>query len=115
MDSYLFALTSQTVNNPGNFELAPCALKRPSGNFNPVPNAVPLFQPQMASDLSSAFNNLNQQGIIPMITSGFRTPADQARMRQGASGPNPAAVFSWHEVGMAVDFNTQDGNFNTIK
>ena len=50
-----------------------------------------------------------------MITSGFRTAADQLRMRNGASGPNPAAVTSLHQVGLAVDLNTQGGNFAAIR
>lgn len=35
-------------------------------------------------------------------------------MRSGASGTNPAAVVSWHQVGMAVDVNTKDANFPAI-
>ena len=33
----------------------------------------------------------------------------------GGSGPNPAAVVSWHQVGQAVDFNTMRGNFDSIQ
>jgi len=60
--------------------------------------------PQMATALTNAFNSLNSQGITPLINSGFRTSTDQLRMRNSASGPNPAAVVSWHEAGMAFEF-----------
>jgi len=92
----------------------PCQLVAPGGNFSD-PNASALFQPQMAGALTNAINSLNSHGIVPMINSGYRSPADQMRMRNGASGPNPAAVVSWHEVGMAVDINgTASANFPTI-
>ena len=92
-----------------------CQLVSPGGSYNVGPNAVALFQPQMANDLTSAFNYLNSQGITPTINSGYRSPADQLRMRNGASGPNPAAVVSWHQVGMAVDINgTTSSYFPTI-
>ncbi len=92
-----------------------CALEAPSGKYTTGPNAVALFQPSMSGALTAAFSSLNGQGVVPMITSGFRSAADQMRMRQGASGPNPAAVVSWHQVGLAVDFNTMGGNFPAIK
>jgi uncharacterized protein YcbK (DUF882 family) len=75
------------------------------------PNAVPLFQPSMADDISSAFSVLNSQGIVPMITSGFRTAAGQAA-QQGS--PYGAAQVSWHQAGMAVDINSMVPNFQTI-
>jgi hypothetical protein len=92
-----------------------CMLQAPSGNYALGSNAVALFQPPMTSALNAAFGNLNSQGVVPMITSGFRTAADQQRMLQGASGPNPAAAISWHQAGMAVDFNTMGGDFAAIK
>ena len=80
-----------------------------------VRNAVALLQPQMASALTNAFNDLNSLGITPTINSGYRSPADQMRMRYGASGPNRAAVVSWHQAGMAVDINgTSSSYFPTI-
>jgi RHS repeat-associated protein len=94
---------------------SPCTLTTPGGKYTLGPNAVAHFQLPMASALSNAFNNLNSEGITPQITSGFRSPADQMRMRNGASGPNPAAVVSWHEVGMAVDINgTASSYFSKI-
>lgn len=96
-------------NKPG------CQLVKPGGNFTLGPNAVPLFQPQMAAALTGAFGSLNSQGITPMINSGFRSPFDQLRMQNGASGPNPAAAVSWHQAGMAVDINgTSSSYFPTI-
>lgn len=82
-----------------------CQLVAAGGNYTINPPAVALFQPPMASALTSAFHSLNSQGITPAINSGFRSAADQARMRNGGSGPNPAAVVSWHQAGMAVDIN----------
>jgi len=92
-----------------------CTLQAPSGRFTVDPNAVALFQPSMTGAINSAFRNLNSQGIVPMITSGFRTARDQRRMQQGASGPNPAAAVSWHQVGLAVDLNSRESNFGTIR
>jgi D-alanyl-D-alanine dipeptidase len=95
--------------------MATCQLVAPGGNYNVGPNAVALFQPQMASGLTHAFSYLNSQGITPTINSGYRSQADQIRMRNGASGPNPAPVVSWHQVGMAVDINgTSSSSFPTI-
>jgi RHS repeat-associated protein len=90
---------------------APCRLVAPGGYFTPGPRAIALFQPQMANALTNAFTFLNSQGITPQINSGFRTPADQTRMQTGASGPNPAAIISWHQVGMAVDINGTTSSF----
>jgi RHS repeat-associated protein len=92
-----------------------CQLDAPGGNYNVGQNAVALFQPEMASALTGAFNFLNSHGITPLINSGYRSPADQMRMRNGASGPNPAAIVSWHQAGMAVDINgTTSSSFPTI-
>ena len=103
------------VPAPSQNNETPCTLTWTGGDYTVGPNAVPIFQPEMAIALSSAFVNLNRQGIVPMITSGFRSAADQLRMRQGASGPNPAAIVSWHQVGMAVDLSTVWGNFSAIQ
>ena len=95
---------------------SPCPLKAPGGKYqvnSQKPPVIAKFQPDMADKLTAAFTALNSQGIIPMITSGFRTPADQARMVNGASGPNPAGKVSWHEVGMAVDLNALAPNGGT--
>ena len=93
-----------------------CVLTYPAGNYNVGPNAIDSFQPSMATQLGSAITSLNRQGIIPTITSGFRTNADQQRMRNGGSGGNPvAAGYSHHQEGLAADFNTQDGNFDATR
>ncbi|MGH9474008.1 MAG: M15 family metallopeptidase [Terriglobales bacterium] len=69
----------------------------------------------LGAALTNAFKLLNSQQIRPVIDSGYRSPADQTRMRNGASGPNPAAVVSWHEAGMAVDIDgTASSYFPTI-
>jgi hypothetical protein len=99
---------SDPVVAPNN---ATCQLSAPGGNYNLGPNAVALFQPQMSAALTNAFNFLNSQGITPTINSGFRSPADQIRMQNGGSGPNPAATVSWHQAGMAVDINGTSSSF----
>ena len=93
-----------------------CFLFRPIGEYDVGTNARPIFQPQVSAALTLAFARLNQRGIRPMITSGYRTEADQQRMRSGGSGRNPAARgLSLHQTGEAVDLNTLDGNFAVIK
>lgn len=92
-----------------------CPLVRPTGNFTVGPNADPRFAPEFASVLSSAFNDLNKRGITPYITSGIRTSADQARMRGGASGSNPAASVSNNQLGLSIDLNTRTPDFPTIR
>lgn len=67
--------------------------------------------------LSTALSNLNQQGIAPVITSGYRSPYLQAALRNSNSPLviTPARV-SWHQAGAAVDFgpNSNGANFNSI-
>ncbi len=76
-------------------------------------NAV--FSPETATHLNAAFSELNKDGIVPQITSAFRTDADQTRMQNGGSGSNPAARFSWHQAGGAVDIGgTHSRQFPTI-
>jgi RHS repeat-associated protein len=88
-----------------------CPLEAPTGNYTIAPRVVALFQPPMTNALSSAIGLLNSQGIVPMITGGFRT-ADQQAALQGS--PYGAAQVSWHQVGMAVDINSMVPNFQTI-
>jgi uncharacterized protein YcbK (DUF882 family) len=68
--------------------------------------------------LSQALGNLNQQGIVPVITSGFRSTSLQAALRSnpGLGAITPASV-SWHSVGAAVDFgsNSNAGNLGAIQ
>jgi len=61
-----------------------------------------LFAPDMVAAIDAAFAILNQEGIVPMITSGFRTTAGQAA-QQGS--PHGAAQVSWYQVGEAIDIN----------
>ena len=58
-------------------------------------NVHAVFSPETAAHLNTAFGELNKDGIVPQINSGFRTWGDQDRMRGGTSGSNPAAMFSW--------------------
>jgi hypothetical protein len=78
-------------------------------------NVHAVFSPETADHLNAAFGELNKDGIVPQITSGFRTDADQTRMQNGGSGSNPAAQFSWHQAGGAVDIGgTHSRQFPTI-
>jgi hypothetical protein len=97
--------------SPSAASSATCAVGVPRGNFRLGLNAVPLFQPEMAVALAKALNSLNLGGITPTINSGLRSAADQLRMRKGASGPNPAAIVSWHQAGMAVDIDGTTSNY----
>lgn len=65
-----------------------CMLQAPSGSYTLGSNAVALFQPPMTNALNAAFGNLNSQGVVPMITSGFRTAADQQRWPFGLQREN---------------------------
>lgn len=80
-------------------------------------NAIRFFTPEFAKAFNQALRELNKQGIIPHINSAFRTEADQQRMRDGASGSNPAAKgVSLHQTGNAVDINgTWTEEFKTIR
>jgi hypothetical protein len=96
----------------------PCPLGAPTGNYRTAPGVDARFDPTTAGMLSNALANLNQQGIDPVITSGFRSPALQAALGN-ANSPyviTPARV-SWHEVGAAVDFgpNSNAGSFPAIQ
>jgi RHS repeat-associated protein len=84
-----------------------CPLAKPTGNYRVGANADPRFAPELSSILSQTLAELNAKGITPYITSGFRTSGDQARMRGGASGSNPAARVSNHQLGLSIDLNTR--------
>jgi|WetSurMetagenome_2_1015567.scaffolds.fasta_scaffold193377_2 hypothetical protein len=60
--------------------------------------------PDMAAKVSAAIAALISQGIVPMITSGFRTAADQLGVQNSAFG---AGQVSWYQVGEAVDIRFQ--------
>jgi hypothetical protein len=92
-----------------------CPLAKPTGNYRVGANADPRFAPELSSILSKTFAELNANGITPYITSGFRTSGDQARMRGGASGSNPAARVSNHQLGLSIDLNTRTADFPTIR
>ena len=63
------------------------------------------FSPTFVGIVRKATDTLNQQGIPLDVSSGFRTAADQLRMRQGGSGRNPAARYSDHGLGNGIDIN----------
>lgn len=90
-----------------------CPLVSPSGQFG-VSDADARFNPQTAAMLSQALANLNKQGIVPVITSGYRSPTSQALLRSSNSPfvYTPAAV-SWHSVGAAVDFGPNNNARNS--
>jgi len=103
------SLLPVSLTSPNN--ATSCTLQAPSGNYTVDPRAVALFQPPMADAISSAFTNLNDQGIVPMVTSGFRTAAGQLAQQ---NSPYGAAQVSWHQVGMAVDINRRTPFFQSI-
>jgi hypothetical protein len=80
-------------------------------------NAKRLFAPDFAAAFSAALREINSKGITPQINSGFRDNADQQRMRDGASGKNPAAAgISLHQTGNAVDIDgTWTNDFKIIR
>jgi RHS repeat-associated protein len=79
------------------------------------PEVHVLFAPEVATRLADAIRELNKEGIVPQINSAFRTNEEQAYMRAGGSGSNPAAKVSWHQAGAAVDINgTRSPQFKTI-
>ena len=63
------------------------------------------FSPAFAAIIQSAAAKLAAQGIVPHINEGFRTAADQKRMREGGSRKNPAALYSDHQLGNAIDLD----------
>lgn len=96
----------------------PCVLSGPTGQYTTAAGVDARFNPETSQMLSTALANLNQQGITPVITSGYRSPETQTALRNSNSPTviTPAQV-SWHQVGAAVDFgpNSNAGNFNAIR
>lgn len=96
----------------------PCVLSPPTGNYTTAPGEDARFNTETAEMLSSALVNLNQQGVTPVITSGYRSLEYQAALRSSNSPTviTPARV-SWHQAGAAVDFgpNSNAGNFDSIR
>jgi hypothetical protein len=56
----------------------------------------------MADRLSAGIRTLNNQGVVPTITSGYRTSARQRATHGGRYGP--ARGISGHQVGLSADF-----------
>jgi RHS repeat-associated protein len=84
--------------------LPQCPLVAVISNYTVAPGVVALFAPDIAAKISAAFAVLNSQGIVPTITSGFRTAAGQAAQQ---NSPYGAAQVSWHQVGEAIDMNSR--------
>lgn len=96
-----------------------CRLVTPPGNYKVSPDAIGLFQPSFASRLSAGIKALNDQGITPYITDGYRTQAMQDARKSAAKAgrsPFPAADISAHQVGLGVDFglNNNPGKYPAI-
>ncbi len=83
-----------------------CPLVAVLGNFTVAPRVTALFAPDMAAKIDSAFAVLNQEGVVPTITSGFRTAASQQAVQGSPNGSAPVGR-SWHQVGEAIDLNSQ--------
>lgn len=109
---------SAQAPQPQSPKPSPCALSAPTGQFSTAPGVDAQFNQETAQMLSIALANLNQQGITPVITSGYRSSVAQLALRTSNSPTviTPARV-SWHQVGAAVDFgpNSNRGNFDAIR
>ncbi len=81
-----------------------CPLVSLTGNFTVASGVIALFAPDIAAKIDAAFAILNQEGVVPMITSRFRNASRQAQ-QQGS--PYGAAQVSWHQVGEAIDLNSK--------
>ena len=94
-----------------------CTLTAPTGLFQTA-DADARFDATTTDMLSNALTTLNRQGIVPVITSGYRPPKLQAALRNSNSPlvRTPARV-SWHEGGAAVDFgpNSNEGHLEAIQ
>lgn len=95
-----------------------CRLTAPNGRYR-VSRADARFEPSTAAAISAGLATLNRQGIIPVITSGYRSPEQQAALVANANGSSiltPAPV-TWHSVGRAVDFgpNSNVGHSAAIR
>jgi len=75
----------------------------------------PTFDPAFADALTGAIQEMNDEGITPAITKGFRTAYEQAAIFANLARDHKAAVQSLHQAGNAVDFNSKDPNFGRIK
>jgi hypothetical protein len=95
-----------------------CQLVAPAGNFTSSPGTIAQFQPTFADSLGAAILNLNQLGITPVMTDGFRTADMQsARVAAASSGLSPfgaALGISAHQVGMAADFGINSNAPNNL-
>lgn len=101
----------------GQPQTTQCKLGAPTGKYKTGGGAIPLFNPATAQMLSNALQDLNGQGIDPVITSGYRSPGSQSALRESDSPlVTTPAVVSWHEAGGAVDFgvNSNAGYFDAI-
>lgn len=113
---FLSVAPAAGVSTIGDASGPECPLEGLTGNFKPDPNSKnpihAIFAPAMAAALDKAIASLNKQGIVPMITSGFRTKTENDSNR---NSPNGNSRVSNHLVGMAIDVNTKDGSFAAIK
>jgi RHS repeat-associated protein len=93
-----------------------CSLSAPTGNYKASSDVDARFNPVTAQMLSRAFSNLNRQGIVPVITSGYRSPQLQATLKPGPLVITPARI-SWHQAGAAIDLgpNSNAGNNGGIR
>lgn len=74
------------------------------------------FSPQFAAIMTAVADRLANRGMKLSVSSGFRRAADQQAMQNGRSGKNPAARWSDHQLGNAVDINgTKTSSFPGIR
>jgi RHS repeat-associated protein len=86
-----------------------CPLISLVGKYKTTAGVVALFAPDLAYKVDAALKVLNDEGIVPVITDGFRTLADQqSRYDNWINGNStfPAAKpgTGVHEIGEAIDF-----------
>lgn len=101
------------IDVTGISQTTQCTLVAPSGEYalSKADNPDARFDPKTAEMLSAALTNLNSQGIVPVITSGYRPPSVQAAQFTNPNALTPARV-SWHEAGQAIDFGPNNNRQN---
>ena len=68
------------------------------------PGVIDLFSPEMASLLHDQIQSLNDAGLVPWVSDGYRTSAMQKNRRQ-TTQYTAATKTSYHQTGDAIDFS----------
>jgi RHS repeat-associated protein len=104
------------MTNP-SYSPEQCPLVSPQGAYTTDigGNVLAQFAPELAAILSAAFLELNQMGITPIISSGFRTADAQRRAEKETPYYAAAGGASWHRVGLAIDFKPKQPGSDEIR